>query len=90
MTKHKDCHLFILFTVTFLFLFSNLIAQEKHQLFLKGLKAPVEVLRDEWGVNHIYAANQHDLFLHKVIVLPKIACFNLKYGGGKQLVAILN
>lgn len=29
---------------------------------VKGLKAPVEVLRDQWGVNHIYASNQYDLF----------------------------
>ncbi|HYN87161.1 MAG TPA: penicillin acylase family protein, partial [Ardenticatenaceae bacterium] len=27
-----------------------------------GLQAPVEVLRDEWGVPHIYAQNEHDLF----------------------------
>ena len=38
------------------------LAQEKKTLSLKGLQSPVEVLRDEWGVNHIYAANQHDLF----------------------------
>ncbi|MGI9543998.1 MAG: penicillin acylase family protein [Cyclobacteriaceae bacterium] len=29
---------------------------------LPGLHAPVEVLRDSWGVNHIYAQNQRDLF----------------------------
>jgi penicillin amidase len=27
-----------------------------------GLKAPVEILRDKWGVPHIYAKNVHDLF----------------------------
>lgn len=37
-------------------------AQSKLSLSIKGLQAPVEVLRDQWGVNHIYAANQHDLF----------------------------
>lgn len=31
-------------------------------LRLKGLQTSVEVLRDQWGVNHIYAQNQHDLF----------------------------
>ena len=40
----------------------RLAAQVKNTLHVKGLKAKVEVLRDEWGVNHIYAANQHDLF----------------------------
>ncbi|MDQ3278227.1 MAG: penicillin acylase family protein [Bacteroidota bacterium] len=37
-------------------------AQEKKSLLLKGLQRPVEVLRDQWGINHIYASNQHDLF----------------------------
>jgi len=27
-----------------------------------GLSAPVEVIRDEWGVPNLYAANEHDLF----------------------------
>ena len=29
---------------------------------VRGLKADVEVLRDEWGVPHIYARNVDDLF----------------------------
>ncbi len=32
------------------------------ELALAGLQEPVEVVRDEWGINHIYAKNQHDLF----------------------------
>ena len=32
------------------------------ELRVKGLAAPVKILRDEWGVPHIYAANRHDLF----------------------------
>ncbi|WP_350285818.1 penicillin acylase family protein [uncultured Croceitalea sp.] len=31
-------------------------------LVTDGLKEPVEIVRDKWGVNHIYAKNQHDLF----------------------------
>ncbi len=31
-------------------------------LYINGLQEPVEVVRDKWGVNHIYAKNQHDLF----------------------------
>ena len=27
-----------------------------------GLRAPVEIVRDRWGVPHVYAANTHDLF----------------------------
>lgn len=37
-------------------------AQEKTSLVVQGLKETVEVLRDQWGVNHIYAKNQQDLF----------------------------
>jgi penicillin amidase len=32
------------------------------ELRLKGLLEPVEILRDEHGINHIYAKNEHDLF----------------------------
>jgi penicillin amidase len=31
-------------------------------LRVAGLRQPVEVLRDRWGVPHIYAKNEHDLF----------------------------
>jgi penicillin amidase len=31
-------------------------------LHLAGLHSSVEVLRDRWGVAHIYASNEHDLF----------------------------
>ena len=31
-------------------------------LTVAGLSQPVEVLRDRWGINHIYAGNEHDLF----------------------------
>lgn len=31
-------------------------------LTVAGLQEPVEVIRDNYGVNHIYAKNEHDLF----------------------------
>ena len=31
-------------------------------LHLSGLREPVEILTDRWGIAHIYAKNQHDLF----------------------------
>ena len=27
-----------------------------------GLEAPVEIVTDRWGISHIYAENEHDLF----------------------------
>ena len=38
------------------------LAQIEGTISLAGLEQPVEVLRDQWGVAHIYAENQHDLF----------------------------
>src|SRR5688500_20240828 len=31
-------------------------------LQIAGLSQPVEILRDRWGINHIYAQNEGDLF----------------------------
>ncbi|MCI0352525.1 MAG: penicillin acylase family protein [Acidobacteriales bacterium] len=36
--------------------------QVEWNLETPGLHEPVTILRDHWGVAHIYAANQHDLF----------------------------
>ena len=36
--------------------------QVKGEINLPGLKEPVEVLRDSWGVAHIFARNESDLF----------------------------
>jgi penicillin amidase len=33
------------------------------QLKLEGLHGPVKVFRDAWGMPHIYAADEHDLFM---------------------------
>ncbi len=38
------------------------LAQMEGTLPLDGLERPVEVLRDKWGVAHIYAENAQDLF----------------------------
>ncbi|MFY9570151.1 MAG: penicillin acylase family protein, partial [Blastocatellia bacterium] len=38
------------------------LAQTSGRLELAGLSKPVEVLRDTWGVAHIYAQTQDDLF----------------------------
>ena len=31
-------------------------------LEVAGLNEPVEIIRDEWGIPHIYAENEYDLF----------------------------
>jgi penicillin amidase len=37
-------------------------AARSDTLRVRGLQQPVEVLRDQWGIPHIYAQNEHDLF----------------------------
>jgi len=37
-------------------------SQSKRHLELAGLQQPVEMLRDRYGINHLYAQNEHDLF----------------------------
>lgn len=38
------------------------LPQVSGELTFKGLNSEVEILRDAWGVPHIYADNSHDLF----------------------------
>ncbi len=38
------------------------LPQHSGELQVAGLQDTVEILRDEWGVPHVYASNMHDLF----------------------------
>src|SRR5262245_49954545 len=38
------------------------LAKTSGTIKLKGLQKPVKVLRDDWGIAHIYAETQEDLF----------------------------
>ena len=49
-----------LFALVLVFLSS--LAEADERLGIPGLKADVEILTDRWGVDHIYAENEHDLF----------------------------
>jgi len=40
----------------------GVLAQIEGEIRLEGLREPVEVIRDEWGIPHIYARNTEDLF----------------------------
>ena len=42
--------------------FFCLLSLRAAQVVVPGLQQSVEVLRDRWGVPHIYARNTHDLF----------------------------
>jgi penicillin G amidase len=45
---------------------------------LRGLSAPVEVRRDRWGVPHIYAASQRDLFFAQGFVAAQDRLFQME------------
>lgn len=55
-------HLFLLSIITLLFSCKESQRVNSNELIVAGLQEPVEIIRDEWGINHIYAKNQHDLF----------------------------
>ena len=61
-------------------------------LHMPGLRARVQVLRDRWGVAHIYAANAHDLFFAQGVVAAQDRLFQMevwKRAGQGRLSEIL-
>jgi len=48
------------------------------ELTVPGLNAPVEILRDRWGVAHIYARNEHDLFFAQGFNVARDRLFQLE------------
>ncbi len=57
-----------------------------------GLEQPVKVLRDRWGVAHIYALNQHDLFFAQGFVAAQDRLFQMelwKRSGQGRLAEVL-
>src|SRR5438445_3794540 len=48
------------------------------KLKVRGLQKPVNVLRDRWGVAHIYAQNQHDLFFAQGFVVAQDRLFQME------------
>ncbi len=48
-------------TLLFALLLPSLLTADE-RLTMPGLNAEVEILTDRWGVDHIYADNEHDLF----------------------------
>src|SRR5262245_56892389 len=54
------------------------LAMAEGELRLAGLKEPVEVRRDRWGVAHIYAKNDHDLFFAQGFVAAQDRLFQLE------------
>ncbi len=68
------------------------LATTHGRLKMPGLQGPVDVLRDRWGVAHIYAENQHDLFFAQGVVAAQDRLFQMelwKRSGQGRLAEIL-
>lgn len=53
------------------------LAPMEGELQARGLREPVEVLRDRWGVPHIYAQNRDDLFFAQGYVAAQDRLFQI-------------
>lgn len=54
------------------------LSKIRGSLKLAGLQKSVHVLRDRWGVPHIYAENQHDLFFAQGYVVAQDRLFQME------------
>ena len=52
--------------------------QHSNDLKVAGLKEPVEIIRDTYGINHIYAKNEHDLFFAQGYAAAKDRLFQFE------------
>ena len=52
----------IVTTSTFALICNLVLAQNSSSVSIQGLDLPVEILKDKWGISHIYAETEHDLF----------------------------
>jgi penicillin G amidase len=50
----------------------------EEKLTVPGLAQPVEILRDQWGISHVYARNEHDLFLAQGFSAARDRLFQLE------------
>ena len=55
-------HLILLSIVLVVMLATGSAQAPVSTLQVAGVSQPVEILRDRWGINHIYAQNEADLF----------------------------
>jgi len=66
--------------------------QVKGEINVQGLSTPVKVIRDEWGVPHIYAENERDLFFAQGYVHAQDRLwqmeFNRRVGSGTLSAAL--
>jgi len=60
--KHRSPFIEIFQVVLFFLLSGQVFSQSSQVLQVEGLNQSVEILKDKWGISHIYAQTEHDLF----------------------------
>jgi penicillin amidase len=66
-------------SISFGFVSSNQYGEtQKESLRIKGLSQPVEITKDRWGISHIYAQNQKDLFFAQGFNVARDRLFQLE------------
>ncbi|MCB1672661.1 MAG: penicillin acylase family protein [Gammaproteobacteria bacterium] len=60
--NHKNALLALISSIFLILLSEVTVAQPTRSLQVEGLDQPVEILKDKWGISHIYAETEHDLF----------------------------
>ena len=75
MTKNR---IFVLFCWLLLAAACQTGRSPDEALNLPGLNEPVEIIRDRWGISHIYASNQHDLFFAQGFSAARDRLFQLE------------
>ena len=51
---------------------------DRETLRISGLKEPVDILKDRWGISHIYARNESDLFFAQGYNVARDRLFQLE------------
>lgn len=67
-----------LYSIFFTLILLSCQQDQSNQLQVPGLSEPVEIIRDQWGVNHIYAENQRDLFFAQGYAAAKDRLFQFE------------
>ena len=66
------------FIVLFALIIFSCSTPKEENISLVGLSEPVEIIRDQWGINHIYAQNQEDLFFAQGYAAAKDRLFQFE------------
>jgi penicillin amidase len=81
--KNRSFYLFFLFSLVISLFVVNFACRTepsapKEILETSGISQPVEIVKDSWGISHIYAQNQEDLFFAQGFNVARDRLFQLE------------